>query len=141
MTTDTGLRVQDPELLEWVWRRIGSRPPSMVCIGWRDTNGEPVGGFIFERYTGRGGSVRMHYAGRPHWLTARRLRQVAEYVFVHLDCSVAYGEVDAGDAKVRRIDERLGWELVVVLKGALAGGRDMALYEMRRENCRWLHHG
>lgn len=131
------LFVANPKLTEFIWRRIGSFPPTSYSVGWMQ-DGEPLGGFIVDRYTGRGGSCWIHFAGLPGWLTRQKMEQLAAYVYGHLDCGVAYGVVEADNQAVISIDRKVGFKAVFPLVGHFAGGKDGLLLEMKREDCRWF---
>jgi len=112
-------------------------PDTAEYLAFADSHGV-IGGWVFERYTGVGGSVFSHWAGRSAtWLTRRMLRMSALYVFDQLGCERVYGEVPASDTRVRRIDERLGFKEIATLHGCFPHD-DLVLYEMTRVNCRWL---
>ena len=131
------LHVADLEITEFIWRRIDSYPNFNMCIGWKDEDG-PIGGFIIHGYTGRGGSCRVHYAGKPGWLTRQKLSQMAAYLFTHLDCNRIYGEVPASKVGVLEIDKKIGFMEIARLGGYFAGGETCVLLELKREDCRWL---
>jgi len=130
--------VSDPQLTEWLWRKIGSYPPICVSVGWKDDAGNPIGGFLIQSYTGDGGSCRTHFAGERGWITRGRLRIMAGYLFNFLGCTRVYGEVAASDTDTIELDKRIGFRELVRLPGYFAGGEDCVLLEMTRENCRWL---
>jgi len=130
-------RIADPEMTEFLWRRIGSFPPMSYSVGWfRD--GKPLGGFIVDRYTGKGGSCWTHFAGLPGWITRQKLTQIARYVFDHLQCGVVYGVVERTDISVLTVDKKIGFHVLTVLEGHFAGGVDGLLLEMKRSECPWL---
>ncbi len=131
------LLVADLEITEFIWRRIDSYPNFNICIGWKDDDG-PIGGFVLHGYTGPGGSCRIHYAGRSGWLTRQKMSALAAYVFTHLDCSRAYGEVPASKTKILEIDKKIGFVEIARLEGYYTGGETCILLEMKREDCRWL---
>jgi len=96
-----------------------------------------VGGWVFDRYTGVGGSVHAHWAGRERgWLTNKMLKLAAAYIFTQLGCTRVYGEVEAKNTYVRRIDKRLGFEQIAVLPGYFPND-DLVLYELTKARCRW----
>ncbi len=131
------LVIADMEMTEFLWRRIGSYPPTSYSIGWFK-DGAPLGGFIIDRYTGKGGSCWTHFAGESGWITRHKLRQVAEYLFNHLECGVIYGVVEASDLVVIALDKKIGFHELALLKGHFSGGVDGMLLEMKRDDCRWL---
>lgn len=106
-------------------------------IGFRDKNGIR-GAFLIERYTGEGGSVHVHWAGRDkNWLKKYMLTLVSMYVFDQLQCKRMYGEVRAKDSAVRAIDEKLGFKQIAVMKGYYPND-DLIVYEALKEDFPWL---
>jgi hypothetical protein len=130
--------VANLEITKFIWSRIGTYPPTSYSVGWLGADGTPIGGYIIDRYTGKGGSCWSHMAGKPGWLSRHKLHAFARHVFDHLKCSVVYGVVDVGDRDVIEIDKKLGFRELVVLKGHFAGGVDALLLELRPETCRWI---
>jgi len=115
----------------------GDIPDTATFIAFKDEHGV-VGGWVFERYTGVGGAVFSHWAGRDaRWLKRWMLRIAAAYVFVQLGVSRVYGECAAKDIRVRRIDERLGFIEIATLPGYFPDD-DLVIYEMQLEDCKWL---
>ncbi len=133
----SNIAVADIRMTEFLWRRIGSYPPTSYSVGWF-LDGEPLGGFIIDRYTGKGGSCGVHYAGKPGWITRQKLQQITAYLFDQLECEVIYGVVEASNQVVIAIDKKIGFRELVLLKGHFSGGVDGMLLEMRRGDCRWL---
>ncbi len=129
--------VAEAGMTEFLWRRIGSYPPTSYSVGWVNDEG-PIGGFIIDRYTGKGGSCWTHFAGKPGWITRHKLRQISEYLFDHLECGVGYGVVEASDQVVIDIDKKIGFRELTLLEGHFSGGVDGLLLEMKRSDCRWL---
>ena len=112
-------------------------PDTAVYLTFADDEGI-LGGWMFERYTGRGGALYAHWAGRDRrWLRRDMLRMAASYIFDQLECERVYGEVAASDTEVRRLDEKLGFVQVAVLHGYFPDD-DMVIYELTKCNCRWL---
>jgi RimJ/RimL family protein N-acetyltransferase len=102
---------------------------------------ELVGGWMFERYTGPGGSVHAHWAASDRgWLSRTALNLVAMYLFDQLGVAVVFGEVRASETYISRVVEKLGFTEVARLKGYFPGD-DLLLYSLLRENCRWLPEG
>ncbi len=129
--------VGDEGILDWINAEMGDTPGRIV-LGWRDDTGEPLGGFLIEGYTGKGGSCRIHFAGRPGWLTRDKLSVLGRYVVGHLGCARAYGHVAAGDVGVLAIDKRLGFEVVCTLKNYFPDD-DLVILELTREGAeKWL---
>lgn len=129
--------VGDIELTKWFWTTLGSAPPFPMVVGWRDEHGEPVGGFAVDHYTGPGGSCSVHFAGRPGWITRKKLVQWAGYTFDHLKCQVAFGYVSETQPDVIDLDKRIGYSEVGRLEGYFSDGSACILLQIRRDDCWW----
>lgn len=108
-------------------------------MGWVDDDGEVIGGWMFERYTGVTGSVHAHWAGPTdkNWLTRGMLSLVAIYLFDQLKVSVIYAEVRGSDSYVRKLDERLGFVQQATLP-AYFPDDELVIYSMTKQQCRFL---
>jgi RimJ/RimL family protein N-acetyltransferase len=130
----------DPEVREMFKRKLGLThlPAGATYIAYRDDEGV-TGGWMFERYTGPGGSVCAHWAANKEgrWLTKQMLNMAALYVFGQLRCKFIMGEVAASDEYVRRVDERLGFEEHATIRGYFPDD-DLVIYRLDRNRCRWL---
>lgn len=130
------------EVTEFVQRATGVYSPvsSVQVMGFVDDDTDDVSAaFMFERYTGPGGSVHIHWAVAPHsrGLTRDMMRLVAIYLFDQLKVDVVYGEVRAGEKKTREIDERLGFVQTAVLP-AYFPDDDLVIYSITKRQCEWL---
>jgi hypothetical protein len=112
-------------------------PTTGRVMAFRDAQGIR-GAFLFEKYTGVGGSIHVHWAGRDgHWLKKYMLNLVAMYMFESLQCQISYGLVPAKATNVLDIDYRLGFREVYRLKGFYPED-DLVILQMRKEECIWL---
>lgn len=100
---------------------------------------ELAGAFMFERYTGVGGSAYLHWAAGDdrRWLNRTVMNIVAVYAFVQLGVERVFGEVRASDTYVRKIDERLGFKEMAILPGYFPDD-DLVVYSITKQECRWL---
>lgn len=132
--------IEDMEARSFMRVGLGIKelPAGGTIMAFRDEDGI-MGGWLFERYTGPGGSVFIHWAGRPgkSWMRRYMLTMVAMYVFDQLKCAQALGEVKSTDEYVRKVDEKLGFEEVAVVP-AYFPDADLVLYRLRKSDCRWL---
>lgn len=139
MSFETIVDETDEDAADMVVRGFGMSAlhPTGRILGFRDQEGIR-GAFYFERYTGPGGSIHIHWIGRDaHWLKGYMLTIAATYVYEQLKCRIAYGEVRAKLTAVRTLDERLGFREIARLEGYYPAD-DMILYELRKEDCAWL---
>lgn len=125
----------------FVMAQVGlGAPASLVtALGFMDSATKKlVGAWAFERCTGEGGSVYVHWAtAAPGWLNRDTLALISHYVFEQLGCAQALGEVRASDTRTRSINERLGFKKVGEIPGYFPND-DLILYCMRRSDCIWL---
>ena len=131
---------RNTEVQAWVQARTGAYSPqgSVSVMGFLGKDDQIVAGWMFERYTGPGGSVYTHWAGEgKRWLTRDVLSLVAIYVFGQLDADNVFGEVRKSDKAVRAIDEKLGFRKVAELTGYFPDD-DLIVYRMQKNDCRWL---
>ena len=60
------------------------------------------------------------------------------YLFEMTGRGVAFATVRARNERSMRLCKRIGMREAYRLKDAIAVGEDMVLFEMRREDCRWI---
>lgn len=130
----------DPELEFFVHAGLGislSKNKNAVPLAFRDKEGI-LGAAIYERYTGPGGSVHIHWTGRGgRWLTRDMIAMTFVYPFVQLQVKWLFGEVPAKDTYVRNLDERLGFEYFMTIPEFFPDD-DLIIYRMHRDKCRWI---
>lgn len=127
------------EVRDFITCKLGPRAISDTTsvLAFKDEKGI-MGGWMFERFTGIGGSVTVHWAGRDgRWLRVGMLEMCAHYIFEQLGCACAIGEVEESDKRTRRIDERLGFEQVGLIPGYFPND-NLVIYRLTRSNCRFL---
>ena len=66
------------------------------------------------------------------------LRPMFEYAFLQAGKGVVFATVRATNSRSVRLTERAGFREAYRLKDAIAVGEDMIIFEMRREDCRWI---
>lgn len=122
----------------WVAERIGCVPwVGATTLGW-ERDGSLVGGFVIDRYQAHG-CASMHAAGEgANWVTRPFLFAIFDYVFNQLDLKVLINTVGSGNVKSVRATRHLGFTEFARFPLAWDGEQDLILFELRRENCRWL---
>lgn len=93
------------------------------------------GGVIYTGYTGS--MVMMHMAGWDGWVTREMTWLCFDYPFNQLQVKKVVGTVRSDAAKVRSLDERLGFTVEHAIVDGIPGG-ELLIYSMLREDCRWL---
>lgn len=116
--------------------RTGYRPSagfrSLVAIR---EDGSTAGMVGFDGWTPN--SVHMHVALGVAAAARPLLRPAFAEAFAD-GRSMALGSVRSSNARSLRLAIRLGFREVYRVKDGWAAGEDMVLFEMRREECRWL---
>lgn len=130
-----------PKVSEWVSDRALGRvlPPSIVTSIGVIRDGMIVGGVIFQDYTGRDGSVKIHVASiDKRWITPDMLWVTFDYPFNQLGVRKLIGEVPSYNHMAIKFDEKVGFKKIATIEGVFPNG-DLLVYEMKREDCRWLN--
>lgn len=120
---------------DWISAQFGWKPFHADCataIGI-ESDGEIVGGFLFEDY--RGQSVQIHLVGVGNWLTRELSEAVHRYVFDELKVTKAMAILDLNNTAIVKLCEHIGFVRESVIKDAGRSG-DMAIYTITRQQCR-----
>jgi hypothetical protein len=125
-------------LASWLSRKIGLVPtPHIKCLGRLDSQGNLIGVVGYDGYNGA--SVQMHSAGVGNWVNREFLYAAFDYPFRVMDCKVVLGLIPSGNVQAIRFNRHVGFTEVTRIEGAHPDGA-LILMQMRREECRWLHH-
>jgi RimJ/RimL family protein N-acetyltransferase len=126
VTTDAG----------WLTERTGHAPgPGFRALVALDTAGVIRGGVGFDGWTP--GSVHLHVVLDTPVAGRALLRSAFAEAFSGGRLLVR-GEVRASNARSLTLARRLGFRETHRVRDGWAAGEDMVLFEMRREECRWL---
>lgn len=99
---------------------------------------ELLGGVVYEDYTGKGGSVNMHFAGfYPRWINRDMLWVCFHYPFMQLECRAVFGKAKANNTLSRQVIEGLGYKQVAVIEDVYPEC-ELIVYRMRKDECRFL---
>ena len=115
-------------------------PLNDICISRVDAKGELMGGVLYNTYTGRGGSINLHYAGfHPRWFNRTMLFVCFDYPFNQLGVKKIFGQVPAKNAHAIRVNLHMGFrhELSEPIKDAYPDD-DMVVLSMYRADCKYL---
>jgi RimJ/RimL family protein N-acetyltransferase len=130
---------------EFVKTFVASRIPHMQGGNFapQDTalgvirNGKFCGGVVFHEYNGP--TVFMSGAfDSPRWALPGTLRALFAYPFDTLGVENLLTATGRKNEKARKIDEGLGFKPVGMVRHYWGKGKDAALYQMPRNECRWL---
>lgn len=100
-----------------------------------------LGGAVFSDYRVMtyGNDIRLHGAFQDaRWATRRILGLILAYPFHQLGCTRLTTITAKNNKIARRFDERLGFRYVGKLSRGWDGRRDAIIYEMLKEECKWL---
>jgi RimJ/RimL family protein N-acetyltransferase len=105
-----------------------------------DSKGRLMGGVLYSRYTGMGGSIFMSVAGfKPNWLNRDLLIMAFAYPFDTLGCRKLFSAIRANNRRSLALNLRLGFKAESVMEHVYPGlDGDMILTSMYREDCRHL---
>lgn len=124
----------------WVCREVGKLwvPGNGKALGWQDSSGDIVAGVTFTNFDGR--TVWLDCAALPksRWLDRRGLFVIFNYVFEQLGCVRASAMIPEDNIESRKLVEQAGFEQEASLKNAAPGGKQMLVYTLFKEDCRWL---
>ena len=111
-----------------------------VAIGLAEDN-DLLGGAVYSefRQMQHGNDIRVHAGFRdPSWASRRVLATFFAYPFEQCGCTRITTVTCKNNKKARAFDERLGFQYVGKLSRGWDGKRDAVVYEMLKENCKWL---
>jgi hypothetical protein len=130
-------------MLAMFGRKLGLSmiPNNARFIAWRDSKGVQ-GGFMYERYTGPGGIVHMHWAADrpPGWLSRAKLQLAFAYPFGQLRVRACIGDIEGKNTYVQDLCEKLGGREIARISDYFPEDA-LVLYRMDRQDCRWLPPG
>jgi hypothetical protein len=95
-----------------------------------------MGAVMFINY--RGNSVEVNLCGSPGWVTRSEIRELFEYAFRFLGCLRLNCTIRRNNKPARRGAERLGFSVRCVLRDEYGRGKDAILYDLHRDDCKWL---
>lgn len=112
--------------------------PEFKAIAAVDDAGNIHGMAGFDSWTEN--AVHMHIALDSAISLRTLLIPIFEYAFVQANRGVALATVRAENVRSRRLVEHTGFTEVYRVKDGIRVGEDLILYQMRREDCRWVQH-
>lgn len=108
------------------------------CISRVTPKGNLMGGILYQRYTGKDGSIYLHAAGfMPRWISRELAWVVADYPFVQLGVRKVFVQTRSDNLSALRLARHLGFTDEAIVRDACPDG-DMLLLAMYRTDCRIL---
>lgn len=84
-------------------------------------------------------SVEMHcWVRSPRAINRLTIQEVFRYPFNQVGVGIAIGITPCNNAPALELNRRLGFRRVLTIKDGYAIGTDLAIQELRKEECRWL---
>lgn len=131
---------QDDLIGPWVVSKSGGdwQAGRATAIGLLDDQAGIIAGILCEDYNGK--SLFMHMASdkTKGTVTRKYLWFCFYYAFEILGCEVVFGYVPSSLSESQKAVKQLGFSLKATLEKAHPHG-DLLLYEMRKQDCKWLN--
>lgn len=91
----------------------------------------------YDQYNGSNIFVHLASDGSKRWLNRHFLHEGFKYPFVTLGCQRITAWVEACNYDSHRFCRNIGWTVEAVLEKAGRDGRDVLIYRMFRQECRY----
>jgi hypothetical protein len=108
------------------------------ALGWVNDSAEYVAGVTFTNFDGV--NVWLDCAALPgtRWLDRRGLWAIFHYVFEQLGCVRCSAMIPEDNDKSLKLVQSAGFEYEATLERAAPNNKNMLVFRMFKENCRWL---
>ncbi len=126
-----------PPVFEWLQQRTGCLlTPDFRAIAAVDSKGRIAGMVGYSCWTEN--SVQCHMAAATPLAWRALLPAAFEYPFIRGGRGVLLGLISADNTRSVRMTRRLGFRETHRIRDGHARGVDVIVFELRREECRWL---
>jgi RimJ/RimL family protein N-acetyltransferase len=98
---------------------------------------ETIGAVIFDNWTENSVCAHMIIT-KPMLLRHGFLEECFDFAFNVSGRKVMTGLVNSDNIKAQKLDEHIGFKEIARLHDGWKDGVDIIMYEMRKEDCRWL---
>lgn len=135
----TYLLNQESRVMEFIVSQCGlktywDKPVTFAVLGPDD---EIIAAALFEGF--RETWCNIHTAIKPGVsLTRKELRHAFSIPFVAFGMRKVLGFVEQGNQAAIRMNERLGFQLEGVLTNATSEGKDLLVFALNKDQCRWI---
>jgi hypothetical protein len=130
-------RAAPPEHFQYLHERAGvAITPTFKAIEAVDEKGIVHGMFGYDGWTRN--AVVMHVALDSPAALRTLLYPAFGYPFLQLGLGIALCAIRGDNVRSIRLTEHVGFKRVYTVRDCFGGGVDQMIYEMRREDCRWL---
>lgn len=125
------------ESWSWLCERVGIFPtPQFKGIVAVKESGKIIGMVGYDQWTDN--SVFMHVALDEPIAVRPLLKHAFTYPFQQCGRRVALATVVSDNEKSKRFVNHLGFSEIARVKDGHSDGKDLVLYAMRREGCKWV---
>jgi hypothetical protein len=134
------IRLNDPDDGAWIMICVDGAFDELRdrCIATH-CDGVIQGGFAFQNYTGRDGSITVHMAGRNRrWCSRDLLWMCFDYAFNQLGVGKVIAPVNSIHVSALLQIMRAGYVHEASIENVFPGGAALLLLTMTRDQCRWL---
>ena len=131
------VRAAPPEHFRYLNERAGvAITPTFKAIEAIDEKGTVHGMFGYDGWTPN--AVVMHVALDTAVALRHLLRPAFGYPFVQLGLGVALCAIRGDNVRSLRLTEHVGFRRVYTIRDCFGVGIDQMIFELRREECRWI---
>lgn len=131
------VRAAPVEHFQYLVERAGVTPtPYFKAIEAVDDKGTVHGMVGYDAWTPN--AVVMHIALDAPIAFRHLVHPTFEYPFVQLGLGIALCAVRGDNKRSLALTEHVGFKRVYTIKDCFGGGVDQMIFEMRREECRWI---
>lgn len=131
------VRAAPPHHFQYLVERAGVYPSHLFkAIEAIDEKGTVHGMFGYDGWTPN--AVVMHVALDSPLALKHLLRPAFLYPFVQVGLGIALCAIRGDNLKSIKLTEHVGFREVYRIKDCFGQGIDQMIYEMRREDCRWI---
>ena len=131
------VKAAPPEHFQYLVERAGVYPsPYFKAIEAVDSKGTVHGMFGYDGWTAN--AVVMHVALDTPAALRRLIHHAFEYPFIQRGLGVALCAIRGDNKRSIALTEHVGFKRAYTIKDCFGGGVDQHIYEMRREDCRWI---
>lgn len=108
------------------------------ALGWTGADGGLIAGVTFTNFDGVNVWMDCAATVKSRWLDRRGLFAIFHYVFEQLGCVRASLMVPEDNEKSLKLVRNAGFEYEATLERAAPNNKNMLVFRMFKENCRWL---
>jgi hypothetical protein len=131
------IRAAPPEHFQYLAERAGvAITPTFKAIEAVDEKGTVHGMFGYDGWTRN--AVVMHVALDSPGALRHLLRPAFQYPFNQLGLGIALCAIRGDNERSLKLTEHVGFKRVYTVRDCFGGGVDQMIFEMRREDCRWI---